>query len=323
MNYLDKTGIAAADITRLSSFNTGPVTPLATELSTTGLQPAALEKNITDISGEHAGRVGVSARSLDGRHEINLEADGVYPTASSIKIFVLYTLLVEADRQRISLAERVELTDDVLMPGSGVLFHLDAGLRPTLRDLATLMMMISDNSAMIFLSQFLGLDTINRQIDRLGLSQTWLGDWRRFDTEYADSMKFGTGTPREFTEFLLRMQRGELLEADSTELFWDLLRIQKYILPLRRHLPVSPWSREFGFAEPVWVASKGGTLDDCASESGLVRVHDGGWVISVMIGEIPEIAHRPEIGENLISNISLAIYDSWAPLYSTGDINDR
>jgi len=282
----------------------------------------SLEEKITDIGRAHGGRVGVSAQSLDGRYNIALDADGVFPTASSIKIFVLYTLLVEADRHRISLAERVELTDDVLKPGSGVLFHLDAGLRPTLRDLATLMMMVSDNSAMIFLSQYLGLDAINHEIDCLGLTQTWLGDWRRFDTEYADSMKFGTGTPREFTDFLLRMQRGELLEPASSELFWDVLRIQKYILPLRRHLPVSPWSREFGFAETAWVASKGGLLDDCASESGLVRVHDGGWAISVMIGDTPEIGKRPEIGEDLISKISLAIYDSWAPLYSTGETND-
>lgn len=73
--------------------------------------PAAVpEQKITGFGAAHAGRVGVSARSLDGRHEINLEADGVYPTASSIKIYVLYTLLVEADRQRISLADRVELT---------------------------------------------------------------------------------------------------------------------------------------------------------------------------------------------------------------------
>jgi beta-lactamase class A len=282
-----------------------------------------LETKVVDIGRAHSGRVGVSAKTLDGLHEVSVEADGIFPTASSIKMYVWYTLLVEADRQRVSLTERVELSEDVQRPGSGVLFHLDAGLRPTLRDLATLMMMISDNSAMIFLSQYLGLDRINQQIERLGFEHTRLGDWSRFDTEFADSMKFGTAAPREFTDFLLRMQRGELLQPATTELFWDVLRIQKYILPLRRQLPVSPWSREFGIAEPAWVASKGGLLDDCASESGLVRIHDGGWVVSIMIADTPEIGRQPEIGEDLISDISLAIHDSWARLYSTGETDDR
>ena len=281
-----------------------------------------IEQSIAELAELPDGRVGVCAETLDGSRHIAINADEIFPTASSIKMYVLYTLLVETDRHRVSLAERVELTGEVQRPGSGVLFHLDAGLRPTLRDLATLMMMISDNSAMIFLSRYLGLDTINREIERLGFEHTWLGDWSRFDTEYADSMKFGTATPREFTDFLLRMQRGELLEPASAELFWDILRIQKYILPLRRHLPASPWSREFGLPESIWVASKSGLLDDCACESGLVRVHDGGWVISIMIGDRPEIGRNPEIGEDLVSNLSLAVYDCWAPLYTTGESDD-
>lgn len=115
------------------------------------------------------------------------------------------------------------------------------------------------------------------------------------------------------------MQQAELLSAKSTELFWDILRIQKYIQPLRKHLPASPWSREFGFPEPVWVANKSGMLDDCASESGLIRVHDGGWVIGIMACDMPQINRHPEIGENLISDISLRVYNDRAQLFERGE----
>ena len=49
-----------------------------------------------------------------------------------------------------------------------------------------------------------------------------------------DSMSLGKSTPQEFVSFLLRMSRGELLSEASTIIFWDTLRIQKYIEPLRR-----------------------------------------------------------------------------------------
>ena len=275
-----------------------------------------LEDSIAAVMAATDGRVGVCAQTLDQGESLAINADEVYPTASSVKMYVLFALLTKAEAGELSLGDRLEFDSQSARPGSGVLYHLDPGLQPTLKDLATLMMMISDNSALLILAGHLGLGAINAEIGRIGLERTRLGDWSSFDTNYADSPSFGTGTPREFVDFLRRMHLGELLGADSTALFWDILRIQKYIEPLRKHLPTSPWSREFGFPEPVWVASKSGLLDDCASESGLVRVHDGGWIISIMSSDMPQIEGNPGIGENLISNISKRIYDAWAPLFA-------
>ena len=202
-----------------------------------------LEDSISVLFDRVEGRVGVCAATLDGSRQLAINAGEVFPTASSIKMYVLFTLLARAEREELSLADRLDYTAAAAQPGSGVLYHLDAGLRPTLRDLGTLMMMISDNSALIMLSDTLGIDNINAEIARLGLEHTRFGDWNRFHTDYADSPAFGTATPAEFVDFLLRMQRGELLGDESTEIFWDTLRIQKYILPLRRHLPASPWKR--------------------------------------------------------------------------------
>ncbi len=277
-----------------------------------------LEDSIVDLIGGVEGQVGVCAATLDGNRCLAINADEVYPTASTIKMYILFALLARAERGEASLDERLEFNREAAQPGSGVLYHLDPGLQPTLKDLATLMMMISDNSALILLTTYLGLDTINGEIARLGLEHTRCGDWSRFATDYADSPAFGTATPREFVDFLQRMRRNELLGTESSEIFWDVLRIQKYILPLRRHLPASPWSREFNLPEPVWVASKSGMFDDCAGESGLVRVHDGGWVISIMIRDTP-LSGRPQLAEDLISNISLRVYEAWAPFFNQGE----
>ena len=276
---------------------------------------ADLEQFITELATLPVGRVGICAETLDGRHLIEVNADEVYPAASSIKMYVLFTLLAKADAGQFTLDEHIEFTPSVAKPGSGVLFHLDPGLQPTLKDLATLMMMISDNSALMMLTNYLGLDNINAEIDHLGLEHTRFGDWSQFETTYADSMLFGQATPREFVHFLLRMRSGELLSPASQEIFWDTLRIQKYIEPMRKFLPASPWSREFGVPETVWVASKSGLLDDCATESGFIKVHNGGWALSIMVKDLPEIGTNPEIGESLVSTISLRIYQAWTALF--------
>ena len=275
-----------------------------------------IESAIEQFNTTASGKVGVYAATIDGDERVAIRADEAFPAASTIKIFILDALLARFDAGNASLAERLEFTSAFAKPGSGVLYHLEPGLRPSLRDLATLMMMISDNSAMLMLVAHLGLDRINDEIGRLGLEQTRLGDWSRFEETYADSMGLSRSTPREMGDYLLRMRRGEIRSAESTELFWDILRIQKYILPLRRFLPASPWAREFDFPEPVWVASKSGTLDDCAAESGFVRVNDGGWAISVMLRDMPEIVDEGfEKHERLISEISLCVYDAWAARY--------
>lgn len=137
-----------------------------------------LEDSIAELIDNTAGKVDVCAETLDGSRRLGINADEVYPTASSIKMYVLITLLAQAESGRISLDERLEFTAKAAQPGSGVLYHLGPGLQPSLGDLATLMMMISDNSALIMLTDYLGLDEINAQIWRFGLEHTRYGDWR-------------------------------------------------------------------------------------------------------------------------------------------------
>ena len=273
----------------------------------------SLDLAIRKVAESASGQIGLCAHTIDGQNSVELAADRVSPAASSIKIYVLYTLLAGVDEGRYRLADRVELVGEAMKPGSGVLFHLSPGLNPTLQDLATLMMMISDNTALTLLVDYLGLETVNARIESLGLSNTRMGDWSSFETDYSNSMQFGSGTPREFANFLLRVKQGELLYEHTRELFWDILRIQKYIERIRKWLPASPWAREFNLPETVWVASKSGTLDDCCCESGYVSLNNGGWAISIMFSNIPE--SEIEKHQEMISEISRLIFCAWEPLF--------
>ncbi len=92
-----------------------------------------------------------------------------------------------------------------------------------------------------------------------------------------------------------------------------MLRIQKYIEPLRRELPADPYAREFGEPEPVWVASKTGSLSGIRVDAGLVHTPRGEWAIAVMTknGTDRRVTSDSE-GVRLIARVSRVVFDAWS-----------
>jgi len=107
----------------------------------------ATTARIEALATATGGIIGVSATELGSGRHIAFHEDKLFPTASVIKLPLLVTLYEEAQAGRIDLAERVLYREDTRVAGSGVLQYLDPGLALTLRDLAVLMMTVSDNTA--------------------------------------------------------------------------------------------------------------------------------------------------------------------------------
>lgn len=102
---------------------------------------------------------------------IRVNADVLYPTASTFKIPILYSLYRMVDQGETDLDQRIEITDAHRVPGSGVLQHLRVGLQPTIYDLAMLMTIVSDNEATDILHQHVGVERLHADLDELGLSR--------------------------------------------------------------------------------------------------------------------------------------------------------
>src|SRR5690606_14639683 len=88
---------------------------------------------------------------------------------------ILWAFLEQADAGALDPAEWWTLGDHHRVDGTGVLRHLQAGARLTLLDLATLMIVVSDNTATNALIDRLGMASIQVTISRLGLAGTRLG----------------------------------------------------------------------------------------------------------------------------------------------------
>ena len=100
---------------------------------------------------------------------VEVDADRMVPLASVFKLGVLVELFRRVDAHEISLDARWTVRSEDLSPEDDILIALDPGLRPTVRDLATLMIIVSDNTATDILFKRLGLRRVNETLRGLGL----------------------------------------------------------------------------------------------------------------------------------------------------------
>jgi len=127
------------------------------------------------LDQEFSGTLAVAARGLAGqparRPAIAYRAGETFPAASVIKLPILVEAYRQVDEGRLDLSERIPLRAEDRVGGSGVLKELEPGAALTLRDLLTLMIVVSDNTA------------TNMVIDRVGWRRSMLrpgpGVWSR------------------------------------------------------------------------------------------------------------------------------------------------
>src|SRR5579864_8289826 len=120
---------------------------LAHALASAQTPLARLQSNIERITKSVNADWGIYIKCLETGEEIAINADEPMDTMSVIKI----PLMVEAFRQieagQFALSDRVTLADAAKRPGTGVIRSLDAGASLTIKDLLTLMIIVSDNTA--------------------------------------------------------------------------------------------------------------------------------------------------------------------------------
>ena len=92
---------------------------------------------IQDFMAHTGGVVGVSAKHLETGEHVSHNADTVFFTASTLKVPLLVELYRQVDAGIIDVDQRIDLTDALRVPGSGVLKELASGVQPTVHDLAS------------------------------------------------------------------------------------------------------------------------------------------------------------------------------------------
>ncbi|HLO07927.1 MAG TPA: serine hydrolase [Terriglobales bacterium] len=251
-----------------------------------------LEANISDVDHGLDGVLGVAILDLSSGQKFLLHGDDVFPQASSIKVAVLAELYRQAQAGKLKLTDLYTVQATDLVPDSTIMGGLTPGVtRITLRDLATMMIAVSDNSATNVLIDRVGMENVNALMDSLGLAHTRLRR-KMMDLKAASEGRENISTPAEMMTLLEDLYRGKVLNKEMTADFFVMLSTPKNSF-IPRDLP-----------EGLKIANKPGELEGVRNDSGVVFVENRPYVICVMTTYL----HRERDGEEAIAKISAAAY---------------
>jgi beta-lactamase class A len=287
-------------------------------------KPKSLEAQVHAIAAEHHGNVALFAENLKTHETVAISPDVPVQTASVIKLAILYEALEQVRSGKAHFDDKIMLTKADQVQGSGVLLFFDAPLSLTLKDVLTMMIVMSDNSATNLTIDHLGLENIDARIAKLGLRDTYL--YKKVFTPApagvvmpADQKKFGLGktTARQMATVMTKIARCELAEPGSPtqaddgklcEVALKMLHVQFYRSAIPRYLDAMPGATSDS------IANKTGSLDAVRNDVAAVSTKNGMVVISVFTFNNKDHSWGAEQeGELTIAKLVRAIIQSWSP----------
>ncbi len=273
-----------------------------------------VEERIRAFAADFGGRVGVAAKNVATGEEIRVNADSLFPTASVIKLPVLVELFYLL-HQKPELGDKpVQLIDSVKKPGSGILQYLHGGQSLKLIDVATLMIILSDNTATNYVIDQFGtqhdekLEAVSSRMRELGLAHTKLLNKvysfaTKKKTEEARRFGLGVSCPDDMVKLLEKIARRELLDSSTSDSIIAIMRNQQDITQAARLLP-------FSEDTTLWIADKTGSVDAVKNDVGVVGNAKGRYVYAIFCDQSKDPGEQVDNRATLaVARLSRLIYD--------------
>lgn len=288
----------------------------------------ALASTVQSYIAGFRGQVSFYAHDLATGRTVAIAADRPVPTASVIKLAILYEALEQIRSGRVHFSDRLTLRHEDQVPGSGVLLFFDTPMTITFKDALTLMIAMSDNTAANLAMDHVGIKNIDDRLIALGMKNTWLYKKVFQPAEGpmpADQKQFGLGktTAREMAGLMERFANCNLGPApvvpaaaagipSGQELCaaaLHMLEVQFYRDGLPRYLE--------GATAPAGItaiANKTGSLDHVRNDVGAVFTKQGTIVISEFThGDADTSWTADNQAELLMAKLAQVVVAAWAP----------
>jgi beta-lactamase class A len=208
-----------------------------------------LQSSVEAITRSVNATWGIYVKSLDTSEELAINADRQMETMSTIKIPLMIEVFEQIKAGKFKLTDKYTFAQADSQPGTGTIQRLDPGAVMTVKDLITMMIIVSDNTATEVLYRMVGgPDAVNARMDAMGLKSTramnipskWFPQLRSASSTeqfYRDGrFPFGLSTPREMGRLLEMMERGTLVDKASSDLMLQIMRGQLYRTRIPRYL---------------------------------------------------------------------------------------
>ena len=266
---------------------------------------AVIDEIRTLVAG-FSGVLGVWTQSLNTGETIEWNSRDSFPTASAIKVPILCEVFRQAGEGRFGLSDPLTVRAEDVVPGSGILKDLTPGLSLSVRDLATLMIVLSDNTAANMLIDVVGIEAVNEFSATLGLGGTRL-ESKLFKAPQGAPLN--RSTPEDLGRLMVLIATDAILTPQACAEMLAILGRQHSTDYLTRRISEFDGFLEAGKTPVVTVASKSGTIRGTRNDVGLVAAHGRRYVLAVMSkGCADRRFYQDNEGSVLLPKVSEAIY---------------
>jgi beta-lactamase class A len=285
---------------------------------------AALQSMIANFQGH----VSFYAHDLATGKTVAIDADQPVPTASVIKLGILYEALLQIRAGRAHFEDHLAVRREDQVSGSGVLLFFDAPMTITFKDALTLMIALSDNTGANLSMEHVGIQNVDDRLVSLGMKNTWLYKKISQPAEGpmpADQKEFGLGktTAREMAGLMERFATCNLGPAPAVAApvvgiptdqalcaaALHMLEVQFYRDGIPRYLEGADAPKGI-----TSIANKTGSLNHVRNDVGAVFTNEGTIVISEFTRDNADTSWTADNqGELLIAKLAKAVVAAWAP----------
>jgi beta-lactamase class A len=263
-------------------------------IAAAALPATTLQDALRARIGDFPGTVTLYAKNLETGASIGIrEADPVR-TASTIKLPIICTVFDAVARSKARWTELLTVTAAEKSSGTGIIAsEISDGVQLPLRDVANLMIVLSDNTATNLVLERITTDAVNNYLDTIGIKTTrsmrkilGAGPAAGYSAagKLPENKKYGIGvsTPQDMVAILEKLERGEIVSPDASS---EILAI------LGRCQDGNGIRRRMGNLK---VANKSGALDALRADVGIVYAPTGRIAMAIYVDGMPKPEWSPE-----------------------------
>lgn len=243
------------------------------------------------------GDVSIVFKDLKKRELIyQLNPERIVPSASTIKILIMIEALNQVLQGKRCLEEMIYAKEEDRVLYS-IISELD-GCCYTFKDLITLMIIISDNTATNVLIDLLGDDNINNMAVKLGFKETRLRR-KMMDFEAAKQGRQNTTTAMDMAIMMEYLYYASILDESMCSLAINILKKQKYKDLLTRYI-----------SEDLIVAHKSGDLANLNHDIGIFYLPNTDYLLGVFVTN----AESNNMAKHIIGKVSETVYNYFSSI---------